>query len=81
MIGAVGSEEHLKMGAVGDVVNTAARVQGLNQKCGYAVLITPRTYEQVSDVVTAIYCGAFSVRGREQPIEVYGVENIVVERL
>ena len=73
MIGLLGSEHFLKLGAVGDVVNVAARVQGLSTECGYDVLITEETYAQIQPEITADNCGAFAIRGRTQPVTVYGL--------
>jgi adenylate cyclase len=72
-IGVVGAEEHMQLSALGDAVNVAARVQGLSKQLGYDVLISSNTYERVRDVISAVYCGSHSVKGREQAVEVYGV--------
>jgi hypothetical protein len=63
----------MKLGAVGDVVNVAARVQSLSHRCGYNVLITSATYDRIKGTVMAVPCGRFSVKGREQTIEVWGI--------
>jgi len=73
MIGMFGSDAFLKMGAAGDVVNVAARVQGLSRECGYDVLVTQETYHLIRQEIPANYCGTFPVKGREQPIMVYGI--------
>jgi len=73
MIGIVGSEHQYKMGAIGDVVNVAARVQGLSKTCGYDLLITQETYERLDEEVPAVCCGSFPVKGRTQPVTVYGI--------
>ena len=73
VIGVVGSEQIMKLGAVGDVVNVAARVQGLSRECGFDILITDDTYAYTRGAVAAVACGKFKVKGREQPVEVYGV--------
>ena len=69
----------MKLGAVGDAVNVAARVQGLTGQCGCSVLITRDTYELVKDEVCATCCGTFEVKGREQPVEVFGVDRLRVD--
>jgi class 3 adenylate cyclase len=73
VIGVVGSRQLMKLGAVGDVVNVAARVQGLSRECGFDVLITGDTYACTDGAIDAVACGSFKVKGREQPVEVYGV--------
>jgi len=73
MIGLLGSEHFLKMGAVGDVVNVAARVQGLSTTCGYDILVTQATCEWIQAEIAAEYCGDYPVRGRTQPVAIYGL--------
>ncbi|MBI3923335.1 MAG: adenylate/guanylate cyclase domain-containing protein [Armatimonadetes bacterium] len=73
LIGVVGSEHHMKLGAVGDVINVAARVQGLSRECGYDILLTQSTHDLVSPEVQAAYCGRFAVKGRGEPVDVYGI--------
>lgn len=73
LIGLLGSEYFLKMGAVGDVVNVAARVQELSRDCGYDVLITEETHQHTCRDIASDYCGAFYIRGHKQPVVVYGV--------
>jgi adenylate cyclase len=73
MIGAVGAEEHMKLGAVGEAVNTASRVQSLSQECGHSVLITENTYGRVIESVAVSACGTFPLKGMKHPVEVYGV--------
>lgn len=76
MIGAVGAEEHMKLGAVGDAVNTASRVQSLSRECGYTVLITDNTYRRVVEAVKATPCGEFALKGFEHTVQVYGVTGL-----
>jgi adenylate cyclase len=76
MIGVVGASEHMKMGAVGDAVNVAARVQSLSRTCGHSILLASSTYERVEDVFPAVHCGAFMLHGRKEPLEVYGLSAL-----
>jgi adenylate cyclase len=73
VIGVVGSRHNMKLGAVGDVVNVAARVQGLSRECGFDVLVTDDSYHSAGDPEDAVPCGEFKVKGREQPVQVYGL--------
>lgn len=78
MIGLVGAQEHLKPGAVGDAVNVASRIQSLNLRCGYPIIITRTTWERIRENcetqhVPVASCGEFPIRGRSAAIEVYGL--------
>jgi len=72
-IGIVGAADLMKLSALGDAVNVAARVQTLTRQCGYDVLLTEETYQYVRDRIPLADCGSHYVRGREQPVQVYGV--------
>lgn len=76
MIGAVGSEERIKLSAIGDAVNVASRVQGLTQSCGFPILITLPTHGAVHDFIEARSCGIHTLRGRKTPLELFGVFGV-----
>jgi adenylate cyclase len=75
MIGVMGSEQFLKMGASGDVVNIAARIQGLSQQCGYSVLVTQETYAHIQQEIAVDYCGDIAIKGRAKSVVVYGLTD------
>jgi adenylate cyclase len=69
--GNVGGAEHLKYAVVGDPVNVAARLEGLNKDLGTTVLMTEATRGILGDRVEAKDCGTLWVKGRTQPLRVY----------
>ena len=73
MIGVVGARHHMKMGAVGDTVNIASRVQNLNALCGQTILLTKLTWQMVADEYETKFCGIYPVRGRVEPLPIYAV--------
>lgn len=73
MIGVVGARHHMKMGAVGDTVNIASRVQNLSSRCGQTILLTKSTWEKVSAHFETEFCGIYPVRGRVEPLPIYAV--------
>ena len=73
MIGVVGARHHMKMGAVGDTVNIASRVQNLSGRCGQTILLTKSTWEKVSSEYETRFCGIYPVRGRVEPLPIYAV--------
>jgi adenylate cyclase len=83
MIGLVGATDHLKQGAIGDAVNVASRVQRLNLTCGYAILITSTTRERAGadfcEGHGAVSCGVQPIRGRSEPLEIYGMGDRLLE--
>ncbi len=76
IIGVIGSEEHMKLGAVGDTVNVAARVQGLTNQCDYGILVTKETQDLIGDQIALTSCGQFAVKGRQQEVWLFGTGQV-----
>ncbi|SMF93575.1 adenylate cyclase [Methylomagnum ishizawai] len=68
-IGYVGTAERGEIRAVGDTVNIAARLEGLNKLLGTHSLVSERTLEDLPDAGTRSL-GAFLLAGKSKPISV-----------
>jgi adenylate cyclase len=71
--GNVGGSARLKYAVVGDPVNVAARLEGLNKKLGTLLLITEATRMALGDHVEAKDRGTVRLRGRTEPLRVHEV--------
>jgi adenylate cyclase len=70
VIGHVGAVDHYEYRAVGDIVNTATRIEGLNKRLGTRVLASESVVEGLGD----IHCralGRFMLAGKTRPLTLY----------
>jgi adenylate cyclase len=61
----------MKYTLIGDTVNLASRVEGLNKELGTTFLVTGDTYASLPGRVQVVDRGAMTVKGRQQPVQVY----------
>ena len=74
--GNVGAPDRMKYAVVGDSVNLATRVEGLNKELGTTFLITEDTYAILPGRVQVADRGEMKVKGRHRPVRVYEVVSV-----
>ncbi len=67
----IGSEDRLSYALVGDTVNVASRIQGLNKEFGTDLLISATTVERLTDKINIEKMPATTVKGKKNPVEIY----------
>jgi adenylate cyclase len=74
LAGNVGSEKRLEYTAMGDTINTAARLEGLTKGSGFSAFIAESTCDAlVRPTNDLVFAGEHEVRGREAKIKVWSL--------
>lgn len=81
-IGALGAEGRLDSTAIGDVVNTAARLQELTKDYGCGIIVSKATIARLDrpELFYLRSLGCVVPRGKQQPQELYEVQGIPTQR-
>ncbi|BDE05627.1 hypothetical protein WPS_09030 [Vulcanimicrobium alpinum] len=80
--GTVGDARHIDTTVVSDTVNTAKRVEGLSKRMSVAVVGTQEVVNALRDADRYVVrpLGAHIVRGKRDPIDVFGFEHVALVR-
>jgi len=70
-VGNFGSVTRIDYTAIGEDVNLAARMEGLNKYLGTTVLMTGAVKEEIGERFATRYLGRFQLKGFERAVEVF----------
>jgi adenylate cyclase len=75
VLGTLGARGHYEYRPVGDVVNTASRIEGLNKHLGTTVLATAEVLQELEGFI-ARELGQFVLVGKRRPVSVFELAGI-----
>jgi adenylate cyclase len=79
MSGNVGSERRLEYAAIGDVTNTASRLEGMTKGQTHFLFMSDTTREMLTEQPgDLVFVDEFEVRGRQRKVKIWSVEDASV---
>ena len=73
ILGLLGTNERQEYAVMGDTVNTAARLEGLNSSLATSILISEMTYSLVQHKFKTNSMGSIELKGKAEPLAVYTI--------
>lgn len=70
-VGNIGSDDLFDYTAIGDGMNLASRLEGLNKYYGTNILVSGNTYEKVKDRFIFRELDEVSVKGKDKPVKMF----------
>jgi adenylate cyclase len=77
-LGTIGGAGHLEFRAVGDIVNTASRIEGLNKQLGTRMLVSGDTLAETDGLRTR-ELGTFLLAGKSTPLVIHELLDVAAQ--
>ena len=73
VVGNIGAESRFDYTVIGDTVNTASRLEGVNKEYKTHIIVGETTKQKLTGSYTLSHLGSVKVKGKEQSVEIYTV--------
>ena len=74
LLGNIGAGDHFEYRPVGDIVNTASRIEGLNKHLGTRILASEEVIAGL-DQIPVRSLGSFLLKGKSVPVTIYEIKD------
>ncbi|MGD9580315.1 MAG: adenylate/guanylate cyclase domain-containing protein [Vampirovibrionia bacterium] len=73
--GNIGCANRLEYSVIGDTVNLSSRLEGTNKEFKTNIIISESTYQLVKDTYNMKYLDSVNVKGRDQAVKIYTIDD------